>query len=130
MVGAGQPEGGAAARAREPRHYVLQRGKHGVTHVQLPRHIWRRHAHHKGLPCRIRVRLKVPRPLPPAAPTQMPAADAPIVIGMECGQTNECVTKQYGELFGRGLFGAAIPFSAKYSGERALFAQAKNLTCE
>mmetsp|Transcript_18589 Transcript_18589/g.33129 ORF Transcript_18589/g.33129 Transcript_18589/m.33129 type:complete len:305 (-) Transcript_18589:23-937(-) len=65
MVGAGQPEGGAAARAREPRHYVLQRGKHGVTHVQLPRHIGRRHAHHKRLPCRIGVRLKVPRPLPP-----------------------------------------------------------------
>ena len=43
VVGAGDPEGGAAAHALVAHHRVLQRHEHGVAHVQAPRHVRRWH---------------------------------------------------------------------------------------
>lgn len=51
MVGPRQPERGPPPHALVPRHDVLQRGKHRVAHVQLPRDVGRGHRHHKGLAC-------------------------------------------------------------------------------
>lgn len=48
----------------------LQRGKHGVAHVQLARHIWGRHGDDVRLPRGILIRLEVAIALPPAAGEQ------------------------------------------------------------
>ena len=49
VVGAGQPEGGVALHAVVADQRILKRGIHGVAHVQLPRHVGRRHHDGKGL---------------------------------------------------------------------------------
>ena len=54
VVGAGEPERGAAAHARVAHHHVLQRHEHGVAHVQPPRHVRRRHRCAKASPHTLR----------------------------------------------------------------------------
>lgn len=49
MVRARQPQRAPALHALEAHHAVLQGRKHGVAHVQAPRHVRRRHGCAQGL---------------------------------------------------------------------------------
>ena len=56
VIRAGQPQGGIALHPLEAGQDILQRGVHGVTHVELARHVGWRHDDGKGLLVRVGLR--------------------------------------------------------------------------
>mmetsp|Transcript_18696 Transcript_18696/g.44683 ORF Transcript_18696/g.44683 Transcript_18696/m.44683 type:complete len:798 (+) Transcript_18696:625-3018(+) len=66
VVCPGQPQRWAPPSPCVPRHDVLEGGKHGVAHVELPSHVGRRHGHHERLAVLLQVWLEIPLLLPPS----------------------------------------------------------------
>ncbi|MPM66782.1 hypothetical protein SDC9_113693 [bioreactor metagenome] len=64
VVGAGHPKRGVPLHPLEAGEHVLKRAVHGMSHVELPGDVGRRHYNGKGLLIRVSVTLKAAAALP------------------------------------------------------------------